>query len=112
MTGPAGTPYEGGQFTMMVQFPADYPFKPPSVTFTNPKAVYHPNVNEEGLICSIFSKTNTVLLAQCRKFSRRFTPFSRFRPPMLPYDPKLVLNMTTIVRHSMPPLQRHGRMRN
>merc|ERR1712070_69478 len=51
MAGPAGTPYEGGSFTIAVEFPADYPFKPPSVTFTNPAQVYHPNVNEEGLIC-------------------------------------------------------------
>merc|ERR1712166_403472 len=57
MAGPGGSPYEGAAFAVSVAFPADYPFKPPTVTFSNPRQIYHPNVNEEGLICLDLLKT-------------------------------------------------------
>lgn len=34
LTGPAGTPYEDGLFFLDVDFPIDYPFKPPKIKFT------------------------------------------------------------------------------
>jgi len=49
ITGPEGTPYHGGIFFLDIDFPADYPFKPPHVKFITP--ILHPNVSASGGIC-------------------------------------------------------------
>lgn len=49
VSGPPGTPYEGGVFSALLSFPRDYPLSPPSMRFTTP--VFHPNVYPDGRVC-------------------------------------------------------------
>lgn len=46
---PDNPPYNKGAFKIFIEFPAEYPFKPPKITFKT--KIYHPNVDEKGQVC-------------------------------------------------------------
>ena len=49
MIGPKNTPYEGGLFNIIADFPDNYPQQAPKMRFLN--KMYHCNVSSEGNIC-------------------------------------------------------------
>ncbi|XP_038175938.1 ubiquitin-conjugating enzyme E2 L3-like [Arvicola amphibius] len=46
---PDNPPYDKGAFRIEINFPAEYPFKPPKMTFKT--KIYHPNIDEKGQVC-------------------------------------------------------------
>jgi ubiquitin-protein ligase len=48
INGPSGSPYEGGEFTLDISLPHEYPYKPPLVIFATP--IFHPLVSSTGSI--------------------------------------------------------------
>ncbi|XP_055305512.1 ubiquitin-conjugating enzyme E2 L3 [Sitodiplosis mosellana] len=46
---PENPPYSKGAFRIEINFPAEYPFKPPKICFKT--KIYHPNIDEKGQVC-------------------------------------------------------------
>ena len=52
ITGPEGTPYEGGVFDVDILIPREYPFEPPKMKFIT--RIWHPNISSQtGAICLV-----------------------------------------------------------
>ncbi|KIH59298.1 ubiquitin--protein ligase [Ancylostoma duodenale] len=47
--GPPDTLYEGGFFKAILDFPKDYPQKPPKMKFVS--EIWHPNIDKDGHVC-------------------------------------------------------------
>jgi ubiquitin-conjugating enzyme E2 H len=60
-TGPPGTAYDGGVWTIQVKLPDAYPYRPPYIRFRN--RIYHPNIEEaSGIVClDVLNQTWTPL---------------------------------------------------
>jgi ubiquitin-protein ligase len=44
--GPQGTPYEGGCFSLRIEFPQNFPFEQPRVAFNT--KICHINISDDG----------------------------------------------------------------
>jgi ubiquitin-conjugating enzyme E2 G1 len=49
LLGPSDTIFEGGIFKCQIEFPKEYPNKPPSFKFID--KLYHPNIYPDGKVC-------------------------------------------------------------
>ena len=49
ITGPEGTPYQGGIFKCKLEFPYDFPTSPPKAYFLT--KIFHPNISNGGEVC-------------------------------------------------------------
>ncbi|KAJ3152117.1 Ubiquitin-conjugating enzyme 13 [Geranomyces michiganensis] len=49
ISGPAQSPFEGGDFKLELFLPEEYPMAPPKVRFLT--KIYHPNIDKLGRIC-------------------------------------------------------------
>jgi len=72
--GPSDTPYEGGFFPAILEFPKEYPSKPPKMTFKTP-GFWHPNVHSDGKVCiSILHEAKEDKFNQQEKMSEKWRP--------------------------------------
>lgn len=56
--GPPDTPYQEGDFPLIIRFTENYPIKPPSIKFLEPKKIFHPNFYKDGKICIDILQSN------------------------------------------------------
>lgn len=57
LSGPEGSPYQGGNFSLLISIPANYPFRAPDARFET--RIYHPNVkSDDGSICTELYQAN------------------------------------------------------
>ena len=91
--GPDGSPYEGGIFYLRIEFPTDYPFKPPKVTFIT--KIYHCNISPTGNICLDILKDNWSPALTVSKVLLSITSLLSDPNPDDPLVPEIALQYTS-----------------
>jgi ubiquitin-conjugating enzyme E2 D/E len=56
LTGGESTPYAERKFQITMEFPVEYPYKPPRVIFNS--KIFHPNISVNGDVCIDILKQN------------------------------------------------------
>lgn len=70
--GPSDTPYQNGYYFFKFEYPEEYPFVPPKVTFYNndKNTRFHPNLYRNGKVClSILNTWNGEQWTSCQNIS-------------------------------------------
>ncbi|CAF1596612.1 unnamed protein product, partial [Adineta ricciae] len=72
LVGPTDTLYEGGFFKARLDFPKDYPIKPPKMKFVS--EIWHPNIEKNGDVCISILHEPGVDQFGYEKASERWSP--------------------------------------
>lgn len=90
ITGPEGTPFEGGVFNLTMNFSSDYyPYMPPKVTFITP--IYHPNISREGFISLNILQNEWSPALTCRTALLSIVAFLSLPNPDDPIEPEIAI---------------------
>ena len=102
--GPKDTPYFGGFYFFMFDFPYDYPFSPPTVTYmtNNGFTRFHPNFYKNGKVCvSILNTWTGEKWSSCQSISSvLLTLCSLFTENPLLNEPSITLQHKDVIPYS------------
>jgi ubiquitin-protein ligase len=78
LKGPEDTPYSGGVYKGIMDFPSNYPYNPPVMKFKT--AIWHPNIYKDGKICISILQTGAALGASP---DEKWSPIQRIETVLL-----------------------------
>ena len=82
ISGPQDTPYHPGQYKAVLNFPQEFPMRPPTLRFMS--SFWHPNVYDTGLVCiSILHEPGTDDHNSLESASMRWLPIHSVRSVLI-----------------------------